>query len=261
MKISYEDLFDMIAEDAIEILVNHDDILKKVDEFSHTSTQNDVLNLIREKTVLRIKSKSKKMWKMKLFIAAIIIIAISAMSFALTSKQPQLISEKNKILIEDKKYLTMIVKDSSNINPLKMTKPNAWKESNVIKRVNKDILLPQEVKEFEVVTGNGEFIIPQMIFWNGDMIILTKQDNAGWQLSGGDKIIIDLEMYDYKDYENRYISLGYVYNGKLIETNYYLSDLKEPIEFVASKNGEYHFCLTNVGSYSVTFKGSLWIEE
>lgn len=258
MKISYEELFEILADEAIEILEQHDKIENQIKDVSHISTTKDVLKMIQEGYCLKTKVQTKISWKLKLLMVAIIIITLSSISFALTNKKPQLITGENQDLIENQDYLSIVVTDSNIGDYLLDRRNNVWKSSEIIKRVSSDVLLPFDVQDFTVKYEDGKYVIPQMIFWNGDMIVLTKEDGEGWILEKGDKIIIELQKYMYNDQKRRYVSLGYIYDGKLVDTEYLTTDLGQTIEFVAEENGEYHFCFVNVGSYSITFNGVLY---
>lgn len=265
MKISFYDAFELIADEAIELLVNSDEIEKQLEINTYEQTIQDVYGLIENNRCVTRKKKKKISLKIKFLIAAVIIMMMSTLSLALQNKGAQLFSALSKSFIEAKEGFSIVVEDSmGNViqgNKAESPDADAWKSSKVINRVGNNILLPYTVKEFETECKDGKYIVPEIIFWNGDMVIFTKEDGSGWQLNKGDSLILELENNDDKNSESKYISFGYVYNGKLVETEKMIGQVNQPFEIVAEKKGEYYICIMNVGVDSITFRGEIRMEN
>ena len=197
MKINYYEAFDLIAEEAVDLLAEHQSDDSFLDKFSVEDTLSAVQGNMTQKKVV----KKRMPMKIRFLIAAVMVLMVAAISFADRDGGAQLITDENRHLvgketIVDSEDVLIIDKDGNIVNgelPTDRTE-DVWKTSSVIKRV-KDANSPSSITEITVEKKEDIFVTPEIITWNGDLVIMMKEDGEGWYLEAGQSLIYDVELY------------------------------------------------------------------
>jgi len=107
---------------------------------------------------------------------------------------------------------------------------------------------------YQVVSKNGK--ISDITFFNGQVMLISKSENAGWKLSKGEKLTISLDI-DLSDKnsapDGEWTSIGYYDGSNFVELNY--SKINDTtLDFAAPANGEYYFYLMNLSAGAQNYK-------
>lgn len=265
MKISYYDLFDIIAEEAGRRLSKYDNNPINLKSFSPDTTINAVHDKIKNR-----KRTTKPKIVLRLLIAALIIMGLAISGLAITNNLfrngAAYIDDTNKELIgKELPYEGEVtIKDKSgNIISGKEPSTNIdqsnqlIEESTIIKSIDDNAVIPSSINYFPVKQSKNFYTTPEVIFTNGAMIVFTKEDGSGWNLKHLETLTFETEMYPSEITYGRGqgITYGYIYNGELItENNRYEPGLDISYNLQADKEGEYYICLIGASSDSIALK-------
>lgn len=271
MRVNYYDLFDLIADDAGQLLAEYENNNIDLQQFSPNITKNAV-NKQLKRTVKTIKKKKSKL-VLRLFIAAITIMALATISIAvykggLLKNGAAVIDADNENLIGKELSQEPLVKDKQgNIiqgEENTITIDQLIENSSIIESVeNKDIPL-NSISYFPVQRGDKNYTTPQIIFKNGSLVVFTQDDGSGWVLNQSDELSFEAEEYpsEINNGQGQDILFGYIYNGKLITENNNQYGLEAKYTIHAKEKGEYYICLIGASSDPITLKsGSIYINK
>lgn len=258
MKMDYYEAFDLIAEEAVDLLVENNSDSEFLNKFSVDET----LNAVRV-------TKKRVPLKIRFLIAAVLILSVSTIAFADKKSGAQLITDENRHLVGKNgvvKSEDILVKDE-NGNIVQGTECNGtteeiWKTSTVIKHV-KNALPPDSLTEIAVKTKGDMCVTPEIITWNGDLVILTKEDGSGWYLESGQVLTFSVELYvsDINSGQGQSMAFYKIYNGTFWgeECEMNVSNNKT-YQMLADANGEYYVAFKNYSSDSISLKeGKIYI--
>lgn len=294
MKISFYELFDLMAEDALELLsedmaestASPEDTEDTTDRdgtfFSAETTINGVLKMISQKESPHVLKKKKA--KFRLLLAAVIGAGLSA-AVALAD-QPIIIdgifqkagaeeiNDSNRDYVGKRlmapdvtvKSLEEFRKEqASRLN--KQTKPEIQYEiPGLIKSIESEEHLPYAMDLFEAEKEDGYYTTPEVIFTNNAMVIFTKEGNKGWKLKKGQTLHFEVEEYPSEVTWGRgqVIIYTHILNGKLMNEEYEghgRHGLYQKYDLKAEKDGEYYLCLIGASSDSISIKnGRLYVD-
>ena len=253
MKISYYEMFDLISEEATDLLTEHmskHELENIYQNFNYKTTIEDVMEMIPKN-----KKRKRVTWKGRLLIVALMLMAISSTVFAVKQLSVleggiEVVNDKNKHLIG--KELTY----NENIQKASEDTYNILEESTIIKSIETDAHIPRVVEEFTVTEKNGMFLVPEFIFTNNSMVILKKEDGSGWNLKEGESLQIQLELYpsEINNGKGQFIMYQHIFDGQLMKELDSEYGLFQNYELKASKSGEYYICLVGASSDSITIK-------
>ena len=265
MKINYYQLFDVVDEYAVEMLI---DTVPNNDSYQTTVTE--VKKMLGNSTVI---SKNKKNKKLYILLAATLVLIVGTIAFANSKGGAQLIDESNRHLIgkEDEMGVIIFDKNGNLVEGQIPTAPNkdVWKSSSVVKRVESGFVPPISVTEFKTSHSDGKYITPEIMFTNGEIVIFTKDDGTGWKLKKGDTIVVEISEYDSEVNFGKDPGMGQgiayfqIINGKFYkDTIHYGDTLEQRFELVAKKSGEYYISLGGNSSDHISLKeGSIYIKK
>lgn len=126
------------------------------------------------------------------------------------------------------------------------------------------ILLKYYYQEIPVKKGGTQYQIPEVMFTSEALVIFTKEDGSGWELSEGDEIQIHLEEYETKDFRVEGQMIGYklIHNGELKKAEDVREGLRQNCILSATEKGEYYPCLIGRSSDITTLKnGTITVIE
>lgn len=294
MKISFYELFDLMAEDALELLsedmaestASPEDTEDTTDRdstfFSAETTINGVLKMISQKESPHVLKKKKA--KFRLLLVAVIGAGLSA-AVALAD-QPIIIdgifqkagaeeiNDSNRDYVGKRlmapdvtvKSLEEVRKEqASRLN--KQTKPEIQYEiPGLIKSIESEEHLPYAMDLFEAEKEDGYYTTPEVIFTHNAMVIFTKEGNKGWKLKKGQTLHFEAEEYPSEVTWGRgqVIIYTHILNGKLMNEEYEghgRHGLYQKYDLKAEKDGEYYLCLIGASSDSISIKnGRLYVD-
>ena len=253
MKISYYEMFDLISEEATDLLAERmrkherENIYQK---FDYKTTVEGVMEMIPKN-----KKRKKVSLKGRLLVAILMLMAISSTAFAMKHLSVleggiELVSEKNKDLIG--KELTY----NENIQEKPNDKIDVFEESSIVKSVEKGMQIPRVLEEFTVTEKDGVYVVPEIMFTNNSMVILKKEDGSGWTLKDGESLQIQLELYpsEINNGKGQFVGYQYVFDGQLIKETNFKCGLLQNYELKAAQSGEYYICLVGASSDSIAIK-------
>lgn len=268
MKINFYELFDMINEEAVDILLSTDKnrYENEINYFSSLNTINAVIDNID--TPIFVKKKRKQL---PFILIAILIVTLSASVLAgnennfLSKIRASLINNSNRHLIGKSEFEeNPIVTKDENFTPSKEEK-DIFSNSSIIKSVAPDTLLPSSVSYFQVTQkDDSEYLIPELIFTNGTMIVLTQSNGDGWYLKKGEQLGIHIDLYpsESTNKTGQTMEFRYICNGELTKNSYVADNvLSTNYEITAERDGLYYLCIHHVSSDSITIKsGQLYLK-
>ena len=271
MKVSYYDLFDMIAEDAGKLLSQAEQSPIHPENYSPDAT----ITAVREKikgTESHKKCAHKNTFRLRLLIAAVILLSLSGIAFAayqydLFEDGAALISDENRDLVgiaTTRGEASVYDKDGNLVSgpglAPKRTLEDVIEETDIIKDIepaagtNEPFLIPHSVTHFTVKESGNSCTTPEIIFDNGVMVIFTKEDGSGWHLKKGETLVFESTEYPSEinavtPDKGQCVGFYYVFNNTLMrksETSLRELDLK--YELTAEHDGEYYICLIGASS-------------
>lgn len=281
MKISFYELFDLMAEDALELL--SEDTPDSETQSSSEATINGVLEMISQKERPHV-FKKKKMIR-RLLLVAVIGIGVSAAAVALANQPIILngvllrigaeeINDANRAYVgkEMKAGHTAEVRRESEIREeaaagtsSRLESERTYELPDFIKGIESYEKLPYAMDTFESKKEDGYYTTPEIIFTNNAMVIFTKEGNKGWKLKKGQTLHFETEEYPSEVNQGRGQAIIYTYilDGKLMNKDYGdgRRGISQNYDLKAEKSGEYYLCLTGASSDPISIKsGSLYVE-
>ncbi len=281
MKISFYELFDLMAEDALELL--SEDTPDSETQSSSEATINGVLEMISQKERPHV-FKKKKMIR-RLLLVAVIGIGVSAAAVALANQPIILngvllrigaeeINDANRAYVgkEMKAGHTAEVRRESEIREeaaagtsSRLESERTYELPDFIKGIESYEKLPYAMDTFESKKEDGYYTTPEIIFTNNAMVIFTKEGNKGWKLKKGQTLHFETEEYPSEVNQGRGQAIIYTYilDGKLMNKDYGdgRRGISQNYDLKAEKSGEYYLCLTGASSDPISIKsGRLYVE-
>lgn len=259
MKINYYEAFDLIAEEAVDLLAEHQSDDSFLDKFSVEDTLSAVQGNMTQKKVV----KKRIPMRIRFLIAAVVVLAVSMISFADQDIGPKLLTDFNRHLAgknivgepsvydQDGNWVSGPIIEEFDLNE----HMKVWDTSTVITKRPKK-MPPYSISEFPVTNVDKHDETPEVIFYNGDMITWVQEDGSGWELEKGDTLSFTAEQYVHENVgkKGQTIHYGYVVNGKLIFEEEHCTGLYQYFEVKAEEKGEYYICLFNYTSESIALK-------
>lgn len=281
MKISFYELFDLMAEEALELL--SEDTPDSETQSSSEATINGVLEMISQKERPHV-FKKKKMIR-RLLLVAVIGIGVSAAAVALANQPIILngvllrigaeeINDANRAYVgkEMKAGHTAEVRRESEIREeaaagtsSRLESERTYELPDFIKGIESYEKLPYAMDTFESKKEDGYYTTPEIIFTNNAMVIFTKEGNKGWKLKKGQTLHFETEEYPSEVNQGRGQAIIYTYilDGKLMNKDYGdgRRGISQNYDLKAEKSGEYYLCLTGASSDPISIKsGRLYVE-
>lgn len=281
MKISFYELFDLMEEEALELLP--EDTPDSETQSSSEATINGVLEMISQKERPHV-FKKKKMIR-RLLLVAVIGIGVSAAAVALANQPIILngvllrigaeeINDANRAYVgkEMKAGHTAEVRRESEIREeaaagtsSRLESERTYELPDFIKGIESYEKLPYAMDTFESKKEDGYYTTPEIIFTNNAMVIFTKEGNKGWKLKKGQTLHFETEEYPSEVNQGRGQAIIYTYilDGKLMNKDYGdgRRGISQNYDLKAEKSGEYYLCLTGASSDPISIKsGRLYVE-
>ena len=283
MKVSYYNLFDMIAEDAGKLLSQAEQSPIHPENYSPDAT----ITAVREKikgTESHKKCAHKNTFRLRLLIAAVILLSLSGIAFAayqydLFEDGAALISDENRDLVgiaTTRGEASVYDKDGNLVSgpglAPKRTLEDVIEETDIIKDIepaagtNEPFLIPHSVTHFTVKESGNSCTTPEIIFDNGVMVIFTKEDGSGWKLKKGETLVFEGTEYPSKINtmnldKAQNIGFHYIFNNTLMRKGSASTkelDLKYGV--TAERNGEYYICLIGASAGHVSLmEGEIYV--
>lgn len=270
MKISYYDLFDMIAEDAGKLLSQAEQSPIHPENYSPDTTIAAVSGKIKE-TKRHKKRTQNNTFRLRLLIAAVILLSLSGIAFAayeydLFRDGAALITDENRDLVGKEMYMTASIYDKygnliSGPGPApERTLEDVIEETEVITDIepavgtNEPFLIPNSITHFAVKESGNSCTTPEIIFDNGVMVIFTKEDGSGWHLKKGETLVFESTEYPSEinavtPDKGQCVGFYYVFNNTLMrKSDTSLRELDLKYELTAEQDGEYYICLIGASS-------------
>lgn len=281
MKISFYELFDLMEEEALELLP--EDTPDSETQSSSEATINGVLEMISQKERPHV-FKKKKMIR-RLLLVAVIGIGVSAAAVALANQPIILngvllrigaeeINDANRAYVgkEMKAGHTAEVRRESEIREeaaagtsSRLESERTYELPDFIQGIESYEKLPYAMDTFESKKEDGYYTTPEIIFTNNAMVIFTKEGNKGWKLKKGQTLHFETEEYPSEVNQGRGQAIIYTYilDGKLMNKDYGdgRRGISQNYDLKAEKSGEYYLCLTGASSDPISIKsGRLYVE-
>ena len=202
--------------------------------------------------------------KTTLIVCVLVIVVIGGILIMTTSNKnqvlepvPQLITSRNKNMIgkiNTANYDTgYVITDAENniVESKGQSSQSAAQSSYVNKFYNKDFM-PTAITAFDTNEENGVYKIPEIMFFNSNVVIFTN-DGKGWNLEKGNKINVIYEKYQ-SEIGDQVIEIGTIYN-KVLNSGEQDNDLQGSYSFTADNSGEYYLYMIGGSTESITLKG------
>lgn len=274
MKMTCNDLLNVITEDIVEKLIDDQDAEYLQANFTPETTMQGVKKLISDHGSDTRKRKhsfnKKKRNLIKFLIAAILVLAMSSACFALRKRDlvknggAELISEYNRDLIgKDSIKEPAVSGDEIGVGSLEARRSVSlegdyqW-NSRRIKEVPENVFVPKTIIEFEASRTGARDITPEIIFTNDVMVIFTREDGAGWQLKKGESLTFEAEQYPLERNNGedigQWIEYRFIGNGELSADSYTSNERFQRYTFTADEDGEYYIALRCAGTEPLALK-------
>lgn len=288
MRLNIYDAFDLMAEDAVELLMEYEGTDRLSDAERQCSAEaviqavlkGDIANGTSSKIIdnkrVRKKRAIKKSWKVYFLAAVLVVTAFSSVSFAVRKRDvrnnygAELVNETNQDLVGKElsaKIARVYDAEGNWVNEEEYKAvygepdPNLfnWKTCSLIRKVDPDAHIPPTIDEFAVQEKEGTYVTPEVIFPNGAMVIFVKEDGSGWHLKKGERLRFEAEEYPSEMNLGRgqHVFFQYIFNGTLMkDASLEIEDegLDQSCELTAEKTGEYFICLMGGSSDPITIK-------
>lgn len=181
----------------------------------------------------------------------------------------QLVTEENRELIGESIQGTALVYDSEGnlINKEDTESVSGlydWENCPMIQQIEDETAIPSTFTVIPVKKRGTQYQIPEVMFTSEALVIFTKEDGSGWELSEGDEIRIHLEEYETKDFRVEGQMIGYklIHNGELKKAEDVREGLRQNCILSATEKGEYYSCLIGRSSDITTLKnGTITVIE
>ena len=218
MKISYNDMFTNISDVAYEILEENDMFNDETDDmFSSDRTCKDVTDMIHDQKIVRNRHLVGKG----------------------LHGEGQIIGADEEIEVPDE--------PSDGI----------WETTARIKSYKNVSISPNSITEFAVSGDAGQYITPEIIFGNNDLVIFEQEDGSGWKLNEGETLMIQATEYEAETNggNGQGIMYFYICDGEILDgKSEPRKELNQTFELTAEKSGEYYICLLGVSSDPISLK-------
>ena len=272
MKISYYDAFDLIAEDAGRLLSD----LEKETTGAEQHHPNTTINAVAANLSTMRRPKKQRL-KLRLLIAAIILLSTSTIALAvyhydLFQDGAALVDDSNRDLVGKEQHgeATVIDKEGNIISgPPEVSLPTIEEliaDSEIITSTEGSSFTPNSISYFSTSSEGTCSITPEVIFLNASMVVFTREDGSGWELSEGDRLIFEAEEYpsviDLPG-KGQTVAFMYICNGHLMnEDSVSKQALDLHFKLQAEQTGEYYICLVGASSDSISLKeGTIYTEQ
>lgn len=124
------------------------------------------------------------------------------------------------------------------------------------------LLKGAEIANIKVTEGDGFWEIPKSYFHNGDMVILTKNEDEGWSLKKGQGLRLQLVFTEGsgKSGEGSHVLIGTIKNG-ICEELFLDTKGSYDISVTAEEDGIYYFYIRNSSAGRLVFQGKIELEN
>lgn len=276
MKLRINELLLLISDQTAKVITDEVDTKFIENKFSAEVTKKAVLQMIdteqvekNEKYMLNpVKRKKTKKWVIRIILAAVFILSFSTVIFAVRKKDilrnggaVEITDENRKLIGTNKGGISEIYNKNGELQAIYDTNGKkideaeireaeimgAWKYTGIIKSIEEDELQPKSYTKIKVEELSGRWVIPEVMFDNGALIIFTKPDGSGWSLKKGDGIEIELEEYTTELYGTKGQEVGYflIENGRLNKEIVSKTGLNQEVLLDIELAGVYYPCIMN----------------
>lgn len=282
MNISFYELFDLMAEEALELL--SEDTPDSETQSSPEATINGVLEMISQKERPHVFKKKKTI--LRLLLVAVIGVGVSAATVALADQRiiidgifqkpgAEEINDTNReyvgkrLKVADVTVLSLEEFQKEEASRLKKQKKTEiqYELPDFIKSIESEENLPYAMDIFEAKKEDGYYTTPEVMFTHNAMVIFTKEGKKGWKLKKGQTLHFEVEEYPFERSWGRgqLIIYTYILDGKLMNKEYdsecFSNELLQKYVLQAEKDGEYYLCLLGAHSDSTSIKnGRLYVD-
>lgn len=254
MKISYNDMFTNISDVAYEILEENDMFNDETDDmFSSDRTCKDVTDMIHDQKIVR-----KRHFAIK---SVLLVVALAAMSSILAIAHnygAALIDDSNRHLVGKGLHGEgQIIGADEEIEVPDEPSDGIWETTARIKSYKNVSISPNSITEFAVSGDTGQYITPEIIFGNNDLVIFEQEDGSGWELNEGETLMIQATEYEAETNggNGQGIMYFYICDGEILDgKSEPRKELNQTFELTAEKSGEYYICLLGVSSDPISLK-------
>ena len=132
-----------------------------------------------------------------------------------------------------------------------------WETTARIKSYKNVSISPNSITEFAVSGDAGQYITPEIIFGNNDLVIFEQEDGSGWELNEGETLMIQATEYEAETNggNGQGIMYFYICDGEILDgKSDPRKELNQTFELTAEKSGEYYICLLGVSSDPISLK-------
>ena len=132
-----------------------------------------------------------------------------------------------------------------------------WETTARIKSYKNVSISPNSITEFAVSGDAGQYITPEIIFGNNDLVIFEQEDGSGWKLNEGETLMIQATEYEAETNggNGQGIMYFYICDGEILDgKSEPRKELNQTFELTAEKSGEYYICLLGVSSDPISLK-------
>ena len=251
MKITYNDMFTNISDVAFEILEENDIFNDEIDDmFSSDKTCKDVTDMIHNQKIVR-----KRHFAIK---SVLLVAAIAAMTSVIAvahNHGAALIDDSNRDLVGKESYMTAHIIGADEEIEFQEPSKEIWETTALIKSYENVSITPNSITEFAASGNSGQFITPEIIFNNNDLVIFVQEDGSGWKLKQGETLVFQAQEYESELHREKGQNISYFYirDGVILEGNAQ-TGLNQTFELTAEKAGEYYICLLNSSSDPISLK-------
>ena len=253
-RISYNDMFTNISDVAYEILEENDMFNDETDDmFSSDRTCKDVTDMIHDQKIVR-----KRHFAIK---SVLLVAALAAMSSILAIAHnygAALIDDSNRHLVGKGLHGEgQIIGADEEIEVPDEPSDGIWETTARIKSYKNVSISPNSITEFAVSGDAGQYITPEIIFGNNDLVIFEQEDGSGWELNEGETLMIQATEYEAETNggNGQGIMYFYICDGEILDgKSEPRKELNQTFELTAEKSGEYYICLLGISSDPISLK-------
>lgn len=251
MKITYNDMFDNISDVAFEILEENDIFNDEIDEmFSSEKTCKDVMDMIHKQKIVR-----KKHFPIKGALLVAVLAVMTSIIAVAHNYGAALIDDTNRDLVGKASPMTVHITSADEEIKSETNSTEIWDTTALVKSYENVVIIPNSITEFAVSGDSGQYITPEIIFNNNDLVIFVHEDGSGWKLKQGETLVFQAQEYKSELHREKgqRISYFYIRDGVILKGNGQ-TGLNQNYELTAEKAGEYYICLLNASSDAISLK-------
>ena len=156
--------------------------------FSSDRTCKDVTDMIHDQKIVR-----KRHFAIK---SVLLVAALAAMSSILAIAHnygAALIDDSNRHLVGKGLHGEgQIIGADEEIEVPDEPSDGIWETTARIKSYKNVSISPNSITEFAVSGDAGQYITPEIIFGNNDLVIFEQEDGSGWELNEGETLMIHI---------------------------------------------------------------------